>query len=161
MSLDLLADAYAFVINGGAASAGYAPSSVDITRAELAAWVAGQGAAGRVVTAVSASPTVGMIRAYAFARAGDSTAYETAVVDATTSTLEARARGLAADGYIITAFGRVGDDSAVLVGTRRPGATPRTIVVQTGWRNAPDLGTGEAVVAWIYRPSDPLVILQR
>lgn len=161
VSLDVQPDAFAFVTNGATRASGYAPTSIDTARAGLDAWVASEGAAGRVVTAVSLSPTAGMIRAYAFAYAGDTTAYETRVLDASAATVEERARELSAGGYVITAFGRVGDDAAVLIGTRTSSAAPRVITVQTGFRGVPDLSGGDAVVAWVLRDPEPLLILQR
>jgi hypothetical protein len=161
-SLDIFPDAYAFVTNGTASGTpAYRATVIDTPRAELDAEVAREASAGHVVTALSASPT-GQIRAYSFAREGDSTAYETSVLDATTSTLAAQATALAAGGYIITGFGHIADDALVLVGTRTPGAAPRTITVKTGSFVTPDLRAGDAVVAWILHPAQgSVLILQR
>jgi hypothetical protein len=162
VSLDILPDAYAFVTNGVAAgSPAYQRNPVDVSRESLDAWVASEGAAGRVVTALSASPTAGLIRAYSHARDGDSTSYETAVVDASSATLIDSATTLGADGYIITGFGRVGDDGTVLVGTRPPGAAARTVSVQMVRPDPPDLQAGDAIVAWIFQDPEDIMILQR
>lgn len=161
VSLDVLPDAYAFVTNGTDRGApAYQATSIDLPRAQLDAWVASEGAAGRVVTAASASPIAGMIRAYSFARDGDVTAYDTSVVDATEATLATRARSLAIGGYVVTATGRVGDGAAILIGSRARGASPRTVSVQVSL-NGPDLRAGDAVVAWILTPPSATMILER
>jgi hypothetical protein len=90
-SIDILPDAYAFVTSGAASGTpAYRVTLIDTPRAELDAAVARAASAGRVVTALSASPTAGLIRAY----------------------LAAQVTTLAAGGYILTGFGRVGDARA-------------------------------------------------
>src|ERR1044071_8569998 len=92
----------------------------------------------------SSSPTANQIRTYAFGRVGDTTAYETSVLDATPANLADQAKVLGAGGYIITAFGRVGDNAMILVGTRIPGAAARTITVQRPPLQNPDMTSGDA-----------------
>ncbi len=88
--------------------------------------------------------------------------YETRIADATSATLASEAKTLAADGYIVTAFGRNGGGPLLLVGTRPAGVTtPRTITTQA---MNPDLSSFGAVVAWVFDPMLPgskLVILER
>ncbi len=152
ISIDILPDAYAFVTAAPEpASPLYTGSHVDVARVDLDSWVASQGTAGNVTTALSASPTTaGDIRAYAFSRQGDNTAYETQVVDVTPANIATEAMTLAAGGYYITAFGRVGDNAAVMVGTRAPGASPRTVMIEQG----PDLG-GYSVVGAMFQTTAP------
>ncbi len=81
-SIDRYADAGAFTATVTASGApAYAATITDIARSDLDAWVASEGAAGRVVTALTASS--GLICAYSFSRSGDTTSYETQVLDAT------------------------------------------------------------------------------
>jgi hypothetical protein len=140
------------------------PGSVDLARAELGAWVAAEGSAGRVVTALSAHGEA--IRAYSFAREDDETTFETGVVDATTATLPETAGLLAASGYTITALGQVGIDAYVLVGTRVPGATmARELYTHTGPSLGDEVGdtlaSGYAIVATIHDRGSILVIAER
>src|SRR5262249_19127418 len=139
------------------ASPTYTMTSTDVTRAGLDAWVASQAATGSVVTALSASPTAGQVRAYAFAKAGDTAAYDTQVVDVTGATLLAQAQAMASAAYVITAFGRIGDNATVMVGTRAPGGTARAIALQA----MPDLRAGDAVVAWLFEMPHDAVIVER
>jgi hypothetical protein len=163
VSIDILPDAYAFVTNGTlAGTPAYSSTKIDIARAQLDAKVASEAAAGRVVTAVSASPIAGMVRIYSFGRDGDSTAYETKVLNATNTTLGSQSMVLATGGYIITGFGRVGTNSMILIGTRTTGAAARTVTVQLLPANSgPDLLAGDAVVAWIFQTPKDIVIVER
>ncbi|MBA2544862.1 MAG: hypothetical protein H0V17_34790 [Deltaproteobacteria bacterium] len=159
VSIDLHADAYAFTTARPQAGApDYATTSFELPRGELDARIATEAGLGSVVTALSASPTTaGNVRAYAASRDGDSTAYEIEVRDVTAANAFANATALADAGYIITAFGRVGDDAAIMVGTRAPGAAARTVTLQT----TPELDAGDAVVAWLFATPNDLVIVQR
>jgi hypothetical protein len=96
-------------------------STVDL--AGLPAAVAQQGAAGRVVTAISSND--GQITFFSYGWESDTTTvYETQVVTASTADAPTAAADLAQQGYIITAFG-LADTSGdfVLVGTRVAGDT--------------------------------------
>jgi hypothetical protein len=140
------------------------PGAVDLVRADLDAWVAAEGSAGRVVTALSAYGEA--IRAYSFARENDATTFEASVVDATTATVFEAAGTLAASGYIISAFGQVGADAYVLVGTRVSGATAaRELYTHTGDRLGDEVGDtlalGYAIVATIYDRGSIHVIAER
>ena len=162
-SLDIISDAYAYVVQG-AANEVYAPTSFDISRANLDAKIASEAATGHVVTALTASPTAGMVRGYAFARGGDATAYQTKVLDATPTNLGAQATTLAAGGYVVTAFGHIADDVMILVGTRAPSAGARTVTVRTGAEDMqPNLSAGDAIVAWIFQTGSPssTIVLER
>jgi hypothetical protein len=139
-------------------SPNYAMERVDISRSQLDTWVAEGAAMGAVVTALSVSPSSGLLRAYAFWRPGDTTAYETKVVNITPADFFAQATMLADAGFTITAFGRSGIDTAVMIGTRTPGAAPRTVTLQT---TLPNLRAGDAVVAWISHSPDILIIVER
>jgi hypothetical protein len=94
--------------------------------ADFPAWVASEGASGRVVTALC--PKDGALYATSFGRTGDTTSYQTQVVTTALPGLEAALTALASGGYFITALGRDGTGvngagGFVLVGTRAPGAT--------------------------------------
>lgn len=160
-SLDVTSDGYGLVATAPASRVpAYTGTAIDTDRAGLATWAASEGMRGHVVTAVSGNGS--SIHALSFARDGDTATYETRIADATSATLESEAKAIAADGYIVTAFGRNGDGPLLLVGTRPAGVTtPRTITTQA---MNPDLSSFGAVVAWVFDPMLPgseLVILER
>jgi hypothetical protein len=172
VSLDITSDAYVFATQKPLDDTGNeiydSRGVVDVLRAQLDGAVATEAAHGRVVTALSASPTMtGAIRVYSFGRSGDATAYQTSVVDFTPATLANQASELAAGGYTITASGRVGVDAGILVGTRSPGAAARSITTQmlTPTSPCPDVSGGAAIVAWIAWGGGPsfqsLTVLER
>ena len=162
-SLDLMPDAYALVATAPVSGVpSYPAATIETDRSNLGTWAAGEGARGRVVTAVSANGS--LIHAQAFGRTGDPAAYETRIVDATSETLAAQAVALAADGYIVTAFGRSGPAGLILIGTRVAGVTtPRSIRTQT--TRGASLEDGYAIVAWVFAPDlvpdHDLAILER
>jgi hypothetical protein len=130
VSLDtaLAADgSYIAVLSGSSGGAIYGSySHGTTTSAELANWIATETSPGQVVTALG--PTAAGLFVAASGRQGDSTRYETQVVTATLDDLVPQLQGLAADGYVITAFGRDGAgtdamSSFVAVGNRAPGQT--------------------------------------
>jgi len=160
-SLDVTSDGYGLVATAPVSRVpAYTGTAIDTDRAGLATWAASEGMRGRVVTAVSGNGS--SIHALSFARDGDTATYEIRIADATPATLESEAKAIAADGYIVTAFGRNGDGPLLLVGTRSAGVTtPRTITTQA---MNPDLSSFGAVVAWVFDPMLPgseLVILER
>jgi len=104
----------------------------------------------------------------AYTRDDDARRYETKVLEASFDDLLERARSLADDGYVITAFGRDGP-TLLLVGTRPVGEhAPREILTMTldEARTKLMYERGFAIVAWI-RPltfpndSGGLVVLER
>lgn len=139
----------------------YRPSTFHDDRGDLDAWVASNAEAGRVVTALSTLD--GRILAYAYAREGDAQTYETRVLQADLADVEARARDLSDEGYIVTAFGRDAL-SFVLVGTRPTGESePKSLeILHLDF----DLRLEERThvpVAWVYDRDgkDGLMVLQR
>jgi hypothetical protein len=97
-----------------------------------------EGAGGRVITAVSYNS--GQIYYLSYGWTGDpSTSYDCVAVTTTIDQVPTAAIGLAADGYILTAFGSgdTGTDGFVLVGTRVHGdSLPRPLtVVPQGQQN--------------------------
>lgn len=120
----------------------------------LPALAAQEGAAGRVITAMSFN--AGQVYVFSYGWDGDpSTVYETQVATPAAGEVEAQAAALSAGGYIITALG--GNDGAgyLLVGTRVQGdSLPRPFKVAT----STGLGRGYAMVGWYLdtsRGSDP------
>jgi hypothetical protein len=113
----------------GEAAFSYSHQSVALSN--LIATVATDGAAHRVVTAVSFNDTTGNIEILSYAWAADaSTLYDTSVQTTPYSGIGTAATILANAGYIITAFGGNANDGYILVGTRVHGDTlPRPIQV--------------------------------
>jgi hypothetical protein len=117
--------------------------------------VAGEGSSARVVTALSASPTAGLLRVYSEARQGDAATFETTVVDTTADQVAAQTAALAGSGYIITAFGEVGGTGEViLVGTRGSASYATTVQTSTDYEFAPTGSGSGAVVGWMMEVDD-------
>jgi hypothetical protein len=162
-SLDITPDGYGLVATGPADGGPvYGPTATFATaRENIPQLIADQARRGLVVTALAQNE--GRVFAIASGREGDTTSYETEVVDATFSTLPEVASTLASRGYVITGFGRNGDGPLLLVGTRPAGVTtPRRIATQT---TLPELKDGGAVVAWVLDstatgPAPQLVVLE-
>lgn len=103
-----------------------------VAPAAVAATAAADGNESRVITAVSFDAE-GQANLFSYGWTGDThTVFETRTVTATLATIVDEAKTLAADGYVISAFG--GDDANgyLLVGTRVAGDTiARTLVITT------------------------------
>lgn len=94
-------------------------------RSELANVLQLEAREGRIATALSGDGA--QVTYFSYDWIGDSSRYETRVLAADFETLEDRARQLADDGFVITAFGRDAE-VLVLVGTRVEGRSePRSI----------------------------------
>jgi hypothetical protein len=125
-----------------------------IAPSALPALAAQEGAAGRVITALTFY--AGQVYAFSYGWDGDpNTVYETKVAAAAVGEIGAQAAGLSAEGYILTALNGNDDAGYLLVGTRVQGDyLPRPCQVATGtW-----LGRGYALVGWYLdtsRGSDP------
>jgi hypothetical protein len=109
----------------------------------------GEGQSSRVITAVAFDS--GQLIYFSYGWTGDTTVYETLTATATFATAGTVAASLAAQGYIITAFGGDDADGLVMVGTRVMGDTlPRQILVASGTQlaqtQAQILAQGYAVV---------------
>lgn len=130
-SLDLEPAAGVFALSEFAmsGSGAYALGEQDVALDGLQAAASREGAAKRVITAVSLD--AGQVRYLSYSWDRDSTAgYDAKVAQAALSTAADSARALAAEGYIITAFGGDPVDGFVLVGTRVHGDTaPRSLVL--------------------------------
>jgi hypothetical protein len=132
----------------------------------LASSVANDGADGRVVTAISYNDATGNIDYVSYGWASDkSTFYDTQVQSVPYSGVKDSATTLAANGYIITAFGGNGVDGYLLVGTKvRGDSLPRPILVSPD----ADVSTeGYALVGWAINalsqsaPDPPVWIYER
>ncbi|HYK10600.1 MAG TPA: hypothetical protein VEV39_07360, partial [Gemmatimonadales bacterium] len=107
-----------------------------------------EGLAHRVITALSFDS--GQVHYMSYAWQHDTTtAYETQVAPATFATVDSAAEGLAASGYMLTAFGGDSADGFIFVGTRAKGATaPRALQIDPA--HGADL-TGYAPVAYLFQ----------
>jgi hypothetical protein len=107
-----------------------------------------EGAQSRVITAVTYN--AGQIEYFSYGWDADTaTVYETKVSAATVDTVPSEAANLAAQGYIITAFGGNPDDGFVLIGTRVKGdSLPRPLRSVPGGQQDTQLWQpGYAIVA--------------
>jgi hypothetical protein len=123
-SLDLVAGQNAYCLQAikTAGTDTYTFGSGTLSVADLQAVATQQGAAGRVITAVSL--VVGQATFISYGCPADpTTVYEASVQPATPDTVASAAAGLAQQGYIITALGGNGTDGFLLVGTRVQGDT--------------------------------------
>jgi len=112
---------------------GFALELNSVAPADLEAAATQEGAAGRVVTALSVDGTAVTYLAYAWS-SDTATVYEAQVATATTAQAPAAAANLAAQGYLITAIGPADDDGGLyLVGTRVQGdSLPRPFLAAAG-----------------------------
>jgi hypothetical protein len=125
MSLDLepASDLFALAWVEDNSRAGFLPTQQTVAPADLPAAAAAEGAAGRVITAISNN--AGQITYFAYAWQSDTaTIYETQIVSGSAEAAPGLAADLAAQGYIITASGFADDSyNVLLVGTRVQGDT--------------------------------------
>jgi hypothetical protein len=92
--------------------------------AQLAATVAADGASSRVVTAVSIDASTGLADLISYGWQGDTTtAYETTTQIVSPQNITSAASAMAAQGYIISAFGGNDTNGYALVGMRAAGDT--------------------------------------
>ncbi len=114
--------------------------------------VTAEGAASRVVTAVSFH--AGNVYFLSYGWDGDATTvYEAQVANATLATVGGEATALSAAGYIITAIGSDGAGGLVLVGTRVLGdsaARPLQVVTDNSNGGVPLVGQGYAIVGFVF-----------
>jgi hypothetical protein len=113
---------------------GFSPSIQHMQASELQSFATSEGLQGRVVTALSLdSPTTAYVLSYGWANDPHSV-YEASVAPITTDTVASIAQNLAAQGYVLTAFGAGGNPTFgwYLVGTRLQGSTtPRPVFVSS------------------------------
>jgi hypothetical protein len=134
-SLDLEApdDLFALSWIQSTQSTGFDLSQQIVAPADFAAAASQEGANSRVITAVSYNN--GQVVYFSYGWKSDaSTVYKTQVVSASSETAATVAANLAAQGYILTAFGGSNlNDSYLLVGTRVQGDTmPRPFRTSSG-----------------------------
>jgi hypothetical protein len=129
-----------------------------VAPADLASAAAAEGAASRVITAISHN--AGQITYLAYTWQSDtSTTYETKIATGSAAAAVGQATELAAEGYIITATGIVDDSgTVVLVGTRVAGDTlPRPFMAaQGGVQISAMQSQGYATVGVIFNPATTL-----
>jgi hypothetical protein len=129
-----------------------------VAPADLASAAAAEGAASRVITAISHN--AGQITYFAYAWQSDTTTtYETRIATGSVAAVVGQAADLAAQGYIITATGIVDDSgTVVLVGTRVAGDTaPRPFMAaQGGVQISAMQSQGYATVGVIFNPATTL-----
>ena len=127
-------DAFAVAFISSPSVAGFQPSLQHMQVSDLPAFAASEGLKGRVVTALSLdSPTTCYVFSYGWANDPNSI-YETSVEPVTRDTVASVAQNMAAEGYVITAFGAGGQPNFgwYMVGTRLEGSTtPRPIFVSS------------------------------
>jgi hypothetical protein len=146
--------------SGATASVQAAPQSAflleqnSIPPADLQAAATQEGAAGRVITAISVNGSEVTYFAYAW-QTDTATLYEAQVVTASTAQAPTAAAGLAAQGYIITAIGQADYlGNLYLVGTRVQGDTmARPFIAAPGGTQNQLMQQGYAIVGVIFNPT--------
>ena len=131
-------------------ASGFLRHQVVVAPADLQAAALQEGAAGRVITAISYD--AGQVTCLSYGWQADAgTVYESQVATSSVANAAAAAADLAAQGYIITASGRADDDGNVLfVGTRVQGdTTPRPFVAAQGEGADAPMRQGYSIVAVI------------
>ena len=128
-----------------------------VASSQLQAAAMQEGAAGRVVTAISVDGSQVTYLAYGW-QADSTTLYEATVVTASTTDAPTAASAIAAQGYIITAFGQAdATGDLFLVGTRVQGDTmPRPFQAVQGGSNLRTLQQqGYAIVGVVVNLAQP------
>lgn len=122
-----------------------------IPAADLQSAATQDGAAGRVITAISVDGSEVTFLAYAW-QADTATVYEVQVATASTAQAPTAAAGLAAQGYIITAIGQADNlGNLYLVGTRVQGDTmARPFIAAPGGSQDQLMQQGYAIVGVIF-----------
>ncbi len=139
-SLDLFVgqNAYALQAIQTAGTDAYTFGTGTLSSGDLQAEATRQGAASRLMTAVSLSGGQATFISYGW-QGDTTTVYEAKISPATVSTVSAEATNLAQQGYILTAVGGNCTDGFLLIGTRVQGdTTPRPFQVTA--RMIPDRG---------------------
>jgi hypothetical protein len=134
----------------------YQPSTFTLEQssvapADLQSAATREGAAGRVITAISVNGRVVTYLAYAW-QADTATVYEAQVATASTAQAPAAAASLAAQGYIVTAIGQADNlGTLYLVGTRVQGDTmARPFIAAPGGTQNQLMQQGYAIVGVIF-----------
>jgi hypothetical protein len=122
-----------------------------VAPADLQSAATQEGAAGRVITAISVNGSAVTYLAYAW-QADTATIYETQIATASTAQTPTAAASLAAQGYIITAIGQADDlGNLYLVGTRVQGDTmARPFIAAPGGTQNQLMQQGYAIVGVIF-----------
>jgi hypothetical protein len=144
---------------------GFLPNQVTVAPANVQAAAVQEGAAGRVITAISYD--AGQVTCLSYGWQADAgTLYEAQVATSSAPNAVAAAASLAAQGYIITASGRADDDgNLLLVGTRVQGDTmARPFMAAQGADILAYMQQGYSIVAVISditQPNATTFILER
>jgi hypothetical protein len=130
---------------------GFVPTQVTVAPANVQAAAVQEGAAGRVITAISYDAGQVTYLSYGW-QADAGTLYETQVATSSTPNASATAASLAAQGYIITASGRADDaGNVLLVGTRVQGDTlARPFMAAQGQAVVSLMQQGYSIVAVVF-----------
>jgi hypothetical protein len=152
MDFDDAADTYALAFSETTQLGDFTPVLAGtVSLSDLQALASSEGSQGRVLTAVTFRGTGDVEYISQGWTLAGSTTYEAKVVASSLDTVSDDAASLAAEGYVITAFGS-GDGNAfgvVMVGTRVSGDTaPRSLVVINGALSWPPAGF--AVVGYLW-----------
>jgi hypothetical protein len=164
-SLDLTSTGYAFSAAKGLGQANMTMTfKENETRAALAGDVATAAASSQVTTAL-AGPDGSMV-VISEQKQSDTMTYDTSVLDATVSNLQAQAQTLASGGYVITACGLMSPTAIVLVGTKPTGSSnAHSIMYVTGAGQSVSidsaLAAGYYPVADVYDGSSAHVVLEK
>jgi hypothetical protein len=139
---------------------GFAMSQQTVAPASFQAAATQEGANGRVITAVSYNAGQVVYLSYSW-QSDTTTVYESQVATASLQTAPTVAAGLAAQGYIITAFGGSNlNDSYLIVGTRVQGDTmARPFVASTEETSAQVMQPGYAMVGLLQDAQGNLTFL--
>jgi len=135
---------------------GYRAAQSILAAPDFASAVSADGAAGRVVTALSFDDDSVRYVSYAWANAAGAS-YDTQVDTATIASIPTMAQALVDAGYVITAFGGNATNGFLLVGTRVHGSSAaHTLIVSA----APGTNlTGYAVVGYVVDQGGAATIL--
>jgi hypothetical protein len=134
-----------------AQQAAFSMEQNSVAAADLQSAASQEGAASRVITAISVNGSVVTYLAYAW-QADTATIYETLVAMTSTAQAPTAAASLAAQGYIITAIGQSDNlGNLYLVGTRVQGDTmARPFVAASGGSQTQLMQQGYAIVGVIF-----------
>jgi hypothetical protein len=137
-----------------AGTGGFDYKMESVPPSQLQFTVAADGAASRIVTAVTFDDSIGSAVVISYGWQGDTTTmYDAQTVIATPATVLSAALTLAGEGYFISAFGGNGTDGYMLIGMRVHGDTlprPTAYYILTNLTIAPSTDTNAPfnVVLW-------------
>lgn len=149
-------DTFAVAVTSNSNNAGFAPLQEVVPPAAIQSTVAADGLKSRVVSAISFD-TAGQAHILSYSWTADpSTVYDVTSSIVQPADVAATATTLAAQGYIITAFGGNDANGYVLIGTKVQGdALPRNLLVytQSSASSSPNAVNGYAPVGFVSYPT--------